>query len=79
MVVAKSPARGQSPNKRKTVQSKRRRRGYDVRREWVNRKEGRREETVGVGIKGESQRGVRRRKQKGAISLRGLEVLEKHL
>ena len=34
MVAAKSPARGQSLNKREAMQGKRRRGGYDVRGKW---------------------------------------------
>ena len=34
MVAVKSPARGQSLNKRETMQGKRRRGGYDARGKW---------------------------------------------
>ena len=73
MVAAKSPARGQSPNKRETMQGKRRRGGYDVRGKW-GEYEGAREGNDGCWDKrGRSQR-VEYGGGNGKISLRDFEI-----
>ena len=51
-MVAKSPARGQSPKTRKTMRSRPRRGGYDGRGSGFFFEEDVKEETMSVGIKG---------------------------
>ena len=61
MVAAKSPARGPSPKRRKTMRSRRRRKGGEVREGGGGiRKEDVNGESKGEGMKGEMSRsGVR--------------------